>query len=322
MNSDRSKKMSAPPPYHLRPNKTVDRLVFLDAIRRYVRLPRKQEQYTYYTMGGPYLQDVRDMHDSFPEIKIVSIEEKEKICKRQKFHLPCNRVKIENSKMKEYIDLYAANDKKSIFWLDYTDLKYSNFEDFMALLVKVRSESIVKITLQAVARYYSGKEEEFRSQFDAILPSNYGVHPRDQVEYAALLQDMLRISAEKALSGATGFAFQPVVSLCYTDSADILTLTGVVCEKSKLAETRDCFKKWQLSNLDWRAPKKINVPFLSVKERLHLQKLLPCKKNGGKKLLRSLGHCIDETERASRIQLDQYAEFYKFYPHFIRANPQ
>ena len=109
--------------YQLRPNKAVDRLFLIEAIRRLDRLARLRE-YTYYGLGGPYLEDFRLLYELYPEIKMVSIEEDADTVKRQEFHLPCavETLTLEKAKFKSYLAHYEPNDKKSIFWLDYTEI--------------------------------------------------------------------------------------------------------------------------------------------------------------------------------------------------------
>jgi len=119
------------PPYHLRPNKAVDRLFFVEAIKRLDRLADLKE-YTYYGLGGPYLEDFRLLYEMCPEVKkMVSIEENEDTFRRQEFHLPCGILRLEKTKFKSFLAGYEANDENSIFWLDYTGLEYGHFEDFM-----------------------------------------------------------------------------------------------------------------------------------------------------------------------------------------------
>jgi len=77
------------PAYHTRPNKAVDRLTLIDAIRLVVK-PRELSDYTYYSMGGPTLDDFRLIYEFYPEIKMVSIEQHEETYKRQQFHLPAD----------------------------------------------------------------------------------------------------------------------------------------------------------------------------------------------------------------------------------------
>ncbi|MYA69240.1 hypothetical protein F4009_09095 [Candidatus Poribacteria bacterium] len=64
---------------------------------------------------------------------------------------------------------------------------------------------------------------------------------------------------------------------------------------------------------------KIEVPTLSIKERLHLEKYLPTTKKTGRSLSRALGYKIDDTSNKHIEQLKQYEEFYQYYPYFARV---
>jgi hypothetical protein len=73
--------------------------------------------------------------------------------------------------------------------------------------------------------------------------------------------------------------------------------------------------------LNWGKPQRIDVPFLSTKERLALQKYLPCEEDAGRKLLKILGYSIDDDRTKAAAKMKQYAEFYRYYPYFVRALP-
>ena len=113
------------------------------------RLARLSE-FTYYGLGGPYLDDFRLIYELCPEMKMVSIEQDNETCKRQYFHLPCkeDRLRLVEKPFNSFLASYTSNDEKSIFWLDYTGLSYGNFEDFIMLLGKV-ANSMVRVSLTA-----------------------------------------------------------------------------------------------------------------------------------------------------------------------------
>ena len=310
------------PPYHLRTNKAVDRFLLIEALRCLGRLS-ELAQYTYYGLGGPYLEDFRLLHESFPDMHMVSIERNVQTFKRQKFHLPCRHIQVQQVDIKSFLSRYDSRDQKSIFWLDYTDLAYSQFEDFMYLLGKVAAGSIVKITLRAEPSDYnqSQKEDDFKAKFAALLPSSDVVLPSEFLKFARLLQDMLQIAAQQALPSATGFAYQPISSFCYKDGVGIFTLTGIVCQRTELKVVRSRFSNWDFANMNWARPKRIDVPFLSTKERLHLQKHLPCRRDAGRRLLRVLRYYIDDDRSTAVAKMKQYADFYSYFPYFIRGIP-
>jgi hypothetical protein len=116
-----------------------------------------------------------------------------------------------------------------------------------------------------------------------------------------------------------GVVFQPVSSFFYRDGVGILTLTGVVCAREERKEIRSRYANWSFANLNWAKPKIIDVPYLSTKERLHLQEFLPCHRRLGGTLIQALGYKIDSDRSIAVEQMKQYGEFYLQYPHFIRA---
>ena len=316
------------PPYHLRPNKAVDRLSLVEAIRRLERLTSLAEC-TYYGLGGPYLEDFRLIYELCPEVKMVSIEENEDTYRRQEFHLPCGTLRLEKAQFKTFLARYEPNDEKCIFWLDYADLDYGKFEDFMVLLGKVPENSMVKITLRAEPSDFLDKQSEvpgsgaerFRRQFGAVMPDSAAAPPRCFRDFACLLQDMVQVAAQKTLPSAVHLMFQPVSSFYYSDGTGMFTLTGVVCRRDAVAETKKAFQDLHFSNLTWGKPKLIDVPVLSTKERLHLQKLLPCRSGAGRTLRQALGYLVDEDTARTEAKLKQYADFHRYYPYFMKAVP-
>jgi hypothetical protein len=308
------------PPYHLRVNKAVDRLALLEAIRR-IESVWDLSDYTYYGFGGPCLEEFRLLYELFPCLSMVSIERDEQTYKRQQFHLPCTMLKLLNTDFSSFLAQYESRDRKSIFWLDYTGLDYRCFEDFMALLGGVAAGSMIKITLRSEPRDYVGKEEEFQKRFGAVMPDTLAAPPPTLVDFAGLLQNMLQIAAEKALSGAASTAFMPVSSFCYSDGTGMLTLTGVACAADEESMVRAAFKGWQLANLDWKRPRWIDVPILSTKERLFLEGLLPCSGRPGRVLRRALGYHVGADQKTTEARLKQYADFHRYSPYFMRATP-
>jgi len=299
-------------------------LTLIDAIRLVTR-PRELNKYTYYSLGGPTLEDFRLIYEFYPEVKMVCIERNEQTYRRQKFHLPCRsrRLKLVNTAFSSFLTHYEARDERSIFWLDYTDLEFSNFDDFMELLGKVGSNSIVKITLRSNPVDYKQEKqaEEFKKKFSAMLPGASEPLPSRLDGFATLVQKMLQIASQTALSSAMPLMFLPISSFYYIDAVGIFTLTGIVCNRVDEVSIRKVFKKWQFANLEWDPPKEINVPDLSTKERLHLQRHLPHAGNAGKALRRALGYLIDENKGRTEDQLQQYANFHRYFPYFIKAIP-
>jgi hypothetical protein len=318
------------PAYHLRPNKAVDRFAFIEAIKFLQKLNVNLEKYTYYGLGGPYLEDMRLIYENYPKISMISIEEMDRVFKRQKFHKPCGTLKLIKAKSKEFIAQYESKNKKSIFWLDYTELHYPCFQDFFVLLQKVAQGSMIKITLRANPADYIGETDEikekyaqqFREEFATILPHPERDPPRTIGELADTIQKMIQRMAQQSLSATTSpLTFYPVSSFYYTDGTGIFTLTGVVWPRNDKPAIEKAFNKWEFANLNWGSPTKIAIPSLSTKERLKLQKYLPCRNFRGTTLRRALGYSIEETEPKTILALEQYAKFHRYFPYFLRGIP-
>ena len=303
------------PPYHLRLNKAVDRFILveiLDLLKRYCKI----SDYTYYGFGGPFLVDCRLVYNSCPQIKIVSIERDEQTFERQKFHRFSKNLNLVQNEFSDFLESFSGNSGE-IFWLDYTDRALVRFKEFQSILGKVSENSIVKITIPA--KRAGQKLERFRLQYSGIARAQIqGIDMRDPSRFVKLLQDMFHTASIQALPEAGESVFQLLNSSYYKDSTQMLTITGIVCNKDKVSEIRKWFKDWKFANLDWGAPCKINLPTLSVKERLHLEKYLPTTKKTGLSLSRALGYKIDEDEEHFE-QLKQYEEFHQYYPDFVQV---
>lgn len=310
------------PAYRLRPNKAVDRLLLVEAIQRLAKI-QDISQYTYYGLGGPYLEDFRILHEFCAELTLVSIEANAETVKRQEFHLPCSNLTLHNMTFNTFVKAYTSQGEKSIFWLDYTRLAYSEVDDFMALLTQLEPWSLIKITLRSEPKQFLKTPGSLREKFSTILPGDVDEPPKSAFGFARLIQRMLFIATQKSLKNYPDKSFQPISSFVYNDSTTMLTLTGIICSPSDQAAVNDEFATWEFANLDWSPPTRISVPALSTKERLKLQGMLPCSKPAGPELQPVLGYMLDGggSKDTTRDQLTQYASFYRYYPYYMVTVP-
>lgn len=305
------------PPYHLKVNKAIDRFLLVE-ILNILKKHCDISDYTYYSLGGPFLEDCRIINDHCPETNIVSIEKNEQTFKRQQFH---RFSKILDLRLENFTNFLAnfSSTGREIFWLDYTDLKLGHFEDFMSILGKVSEKSIVKITIRAES--YSKGWEEFYREYGKILPASVKKTDIERlIPFIKLLQRMIQIASQQALPAPGKSIFQLLDSSYYSDQTHMLSITGIVCNKNEVSEIQQWFKNWHFANLKWDDPRRIDVPTLSTKERLHLEKYLPTKAKTGSSLSRALGYKIDDSSKESIAKLKQYEEFYRYYPYFARIS--
>lgn len=305
------------PPYHLKVNKAIDRF-FLVEILNILKKHCDISNYTYYGFGGPFLEDCRLINDHCPEVKIVSIEKNEQTFKRQQFHRFSKILDLRYDDFTSFLANFSSTGGE-ILWLDYTGLRLGHFDDFMSILGQVSEKSIVKITIRA--ELPDQKWEKFYREYDQILPAS--VKETDierQIPFTNLLQKMIQLASQKELPALGKSIFQLLDSSHYNDQTHMLSITGIVCNKSEVKKIQQWFKNWHFVNLKWNVPRKIDVPTLSTKERLHLEKYLPTKAKTGRALSRALGYKIDNTESEHLKKLKQYEEFYQYYPYFARIS--
>ena len=310
------------PPYHLRVNKAIDRFLLIeiiDILKRHCDI----SNYTYYGFGGPFLEDCRLIHNRCPEIKIVSIEKNEHTFKRQEFHRFSKNLDLIQIDFDSFLADFSS-DGGEIFWLDYTDLRFGHFNEFMSILEKVSENSVVKITVRAEPPSNGlSAWEKFQREYERVLPESAQQTDIERpIPFLKLLQEMFKNASQEALPASGESVFQLLDSSHYNDQTQMLSITGMVCDKNQVSDVRQWFKNSAFSNFDWNdEPRKIDVPILSIKERLHLEKYLPTKQKTGRSLARALGYRIDDTDPRHLEKLRQYEEFYPYYPYFARVSP-
>lgn len=326
------------PPYHLRINKAVDRFILID-ILNILRGRFDLSEYSYHGFGGPFLEDFRLIHGFYPDMKMVSIERDAQTFLRQEFHrFTRNNLTLIRKDLEDYLTQDFESEHKDIFWLDYVDSKYRRLEEFKMLLKKVGLYSVIKISVRAqiygnpfrerdvdrrddLTEQQSRFLREFNREYRDALTSNmddkeFFARPFKTIE---LIYNMIQTVAAKALPHEEGCFFQPLSAVHYQDGVPMLSVTGIVCPTENREELCNLFRDWRFANLTWQLPRKIDMPHLSIKERLLIEHLLPAEVRDGSDVLAKLGYYIDSDQQSSVEKILQYEDFYRHYPHFIRA---
>jgi hypothetical protein len=258
------------------------------------------------------------------------------------FHQFNSRLEILNFSFHDFLLLYEPGDTIDIFWLDYTDLSCSCLQEFQELLKKVPDGSVVRITLRAEPdlnievlkdrispsefdRLSKQLTDEFLDKFKTFLPHNPDPQPYTYQGYAKMVQDMVKRAASQALdTTGSNRDYLPIQTTRYNDNTQMLSVTGIVyCRDQKEAMCQK-LQSVRFCNFDWKnEPEEINIPNLSLKERLRLEKLLPVlstSSSSGDALHKELGYCIVLGVETSIKQLSRYADYYRDYPNFIRVD--
>lgn len=316
-------------PYHLRQNKAIERNLFVDLLQRVGR-SRNISDYTYVGFGGPFLEDFRHLHSALRIKKMISIEMDDDVFKRQEFNQPISCVTLLCKTSSEFLFEHDFNEP-SVVWFDYArpgDI-CDQLNETRTLVEKLPHGSVFKITVNANPQTLGTPKDdqplhEFRR--DRIL-ERLGDYAPAQVEeedvytsnYPKLLLSSILSAARHGVRGTPEHHVQPLASFVYSDGQQMLTVTGVILKSDErehfLSQTR--FEHWPFAGLDGLKPRSISVPAFSVKERLHVESLLP--EASADDIIADLKYSIDEDKGAAKDLLRNFVEFYRLYPWYSRV---
>ena len=320
-------------PYHLRVNKAVDRHVFLDLLVR-IHGAFSLAKHAYIGFGGPFLEDFRLVHNQLGLKDLVSLEIDTNVMDRQAFNLPFSRIRRLLQSSGDFIANYNPR-KNAILWFDYAAAKETRVqvEEMQLLLPKLLPGDVYKITINANPNALNPPGLEGRAQLEAriatlrtrlgdFLPTTI---TEDSVSgarsYAKTLLSALLRAARESVQSLTEMRYLPVTAFRYADGPhQMLTATWCVlpAASSKKFIERAGFTRWDLFLRD-EQPVPIDVPALSVKERLFVDARLPSQQ--ARRISRALRFYCGKDEEEAVEKLESYARFYRHLPYFSRIVP-
>lgn len=334
------------PAYNLKVNKEADRAVMIETIRRGLTVFGQEDEYHYIGLGGPFLEDMRRVHSSFPEMKLRSLEEDPETFLRQKFHRFINNAYLEliNCKAHRYIREIYEPSGKEIIWLDYLNFGQEEISDLAYLASIVPSGTMLRITVRGEWNdKLPGVENEadwerlyvkFRNRFRVLAPEK--LEPEDFIEggrYCGILADMLISAVRQVLRPPLPRYFQPLVANFYKDETRMFSLMGVVADipateqqvqvGDAICDRRifEAFADWDLASLDGKKIHILDVPTLSMKERMALEQHLPLlsNPNRARACVVELPYLIGSSHADHDRLIRRYATLAEYYAMFARV---
>lgn len=162
-------------PYQLRPNKFVERQLFLDVLD-FIRVWNGPSRYIYASMGAKFLEDFKLINERFAVAHMISLEMEENTWKRQKF----NRLGFIDCRFQTTGEFVESVDRlmldrprhRLIVWLDYAvaNQRGEQLGEFRQLVSKMASGDVIKITLNANPQSYRRRASQLtRKDFEAYL---------------------------------------------------------------------------------------------------------------------------------------------------------
>ncbi len=304
-------------PYHLRPNKTIEREIFLDLLGTLSPVFPLVD-YQYVGFGGPFLEDFRLINKRVGLKSLSCIERDEDTHARQKFNCTSPNISFHLGKLEDVLPVLSLDQGPSIVWLDYSDSRnlVGKMQSFVDLLSRCTENSIIKLTLVADLPgrddSVAGRLQRVKNKLGEFWPPETKARDLTQGGYGEVLLRALRLAF--SLNRIPGqLSFMGACSFVYSDQTPMLTVTGVlvsdggeghVLESTKLGD-------WEHFNNDWTKPAIIDVPVLSLLE----QKEVGLQGAGATKIM---GFDFPPG-RFGGDSLKNYRRYARLYPHFAKV---
>jgi hypothetical protein len=323
-------------PYQLRPNKFIDRQMFLELLSRLIA-GRGPENYVYISMGGRHLVDHHAIYGKLGIQALFSFDMNANEVARQKFNRPTGDtvcVEMHSGNLPSEIDtIFQRFPRKRnvIVWLDYTSAgRRAQFQEAVETLVRLKHGDIFRITLNADIRTLSrGNDwkakgfaspaeyriERLRAQISEYLATD--ITSILDSEFPGVLARCLGLATDAAQSQQPTLRFTPVLITSYNDGTRMLTVTCAVSETDKADKfPNDHFRHWKFACRGWNDLQMIYAPILSLKEQYRLDINLH---RGAKRMLSSLKFLPASDQAASLQAIESYRLFHRYYPTFLHV---
>jgi len=322
-------------PYRLRPNKAVDRELFMSMLTRLA--PKLSlENYQYVGLGGPFLEDFRLVHARLGLSRMTCVETEEAVHKRQLFNRPIESVECVHSTLEEYLDGHEFT-APAIVWFDYTEPRgiTTQIERFAQTIGTVPIGSVLRVTLNANPESL-GKPEpneisvevdeeassdraqkpttqewrlaRFKERLGALFPSGLTAVGMTHKNYGPSLLRVLRLAVEKEALSFRDRRIVWALATHYKDGQAMVTAALLVCATDDTS-VEELVKGWEFhSTTD--APHRLDLPALSTLERLTMES------NGDAQT--QMGFELPKSDMGEN-PFEVFKKFYRIYPHFSRV---
>ena len=322
-------------PYRLRPNKAVDRELFLSLL---LRLAPKLglEKYHYVGLGGPFLEDFRLIHARLGIAKMTCIETEEEVHKRQLFNRPIESIACVHKKLEDYLD-ETDFDSPAIIWFDYTEPRgiTTQIERFARTIGTVPIGSVLRVTLNANPESLGKPEtkdisvesegdvsedralkptiqewrlERFKERLGSLYPSGLSAAGMTFKTFGTSLLRALKLAVEKECLSFRDRRIAWALATHYADGQPMVTAALIVCPKDDKS-IQELLLQWEFHAVA-EAPHRLDLPALSTLERLTMESNADAQTKMGFKLPKS-----DMGENPFEV----FKKFYRIYPHFSRV---
>lgn len=308
-------------PYRLRPNKAVDRELFLSLLMRLAPMMRL-ERHHYVGLGGPFLEDFRLIHARLGVDRRTCLEVEEEVHKRQQFNRPIESIECIHLSLEDYLDGHDF-ERPAVIWFDYTEPKpiIDQVGRFARTIGEVPIDSVLRITLNAnpsslgkpsenlsERALWAWRLEKFRDRLGALFPSDVTADGMETRTYGQSILRAVYLAVEKEVLSHVDRQVVWALSTHYADGQPMVTAALIVCKATETSIER-LVKGWGFYSPPDK-PLRVDLPALSTLERLTMESNADARAK--------LGFELPE----SYLGEDPFGVFkkcYRIYPHFSRV---
>lgn len=321
-------------PYQLRPNKFIDRQLFLDLLARIVST-EPDGNYVYISMGGKHLVDQESIYRRIGIKNLFAFDGSQAVVARMECNRPLpNTVcsEMDSGELPGEIDAILAGfpgAKNLVVWLDYTeaDERLPQLQQFAATLKKARPGDVFRITMNSDDSTLDGdwqrakaagpgphRATELRNQIGDYLPAKVRTISEDGLPWA--LAGAVSLSSSEA-EGETDLIFRPVLLTTYADRQRMFTAT--VIAQPKGGAVPDGLRGWEFLADDWNRIIPILAPDLSIREKLAID---GCLESDPANIIAQIGFQPATDLDFALASLASYKQLHRFYPTFYAIGVQ
>lgn len=326
-------------PFHLRPNKHIDRRLFVESLQLLSHIHNVRE-YGYISLGGPFLEDARIMYADLGISRLMSIERSENEYRRQTFNVPLPFITCEKCDVNSLVANFESklelikNPEHVIVWLDYQDTQRgTQLDDVRALAPKLGAFDIVRVTMNASQSDSKATEvveatptdaatgdeatagsvvlDKIRTQLGPFFPE--GASEKDVVDRAlpALLSRAIYSAFKEGIG--EGLEVVSVTNLSYRDGQQMLTVTVTLWPGGDEAALllKAGLDTWPFYSPTAADVHRIDVPTMTLRERTEIDRLLEIESMD--RVPEDLRQIFDDSD------LEQYQKYRRYYPTYARV---
>jgi hypothetical protein len=271
--------------------------MLVDALQRLAAAGFPVADYQYTGFGAIYFVDFIMFHKLLGLNKLVSLEQHESLTKRMNFNRPFSCVEIKMVPASSEIP-NLSRDTHHFLWLDYDGVLQKDFlSDIQSAITVLPPGSILLVTIDVEPpedHDYKVVEPHFDSSKEVLGPKHWrryfeyhaspylelGLADADfgKSELVARSTEILRAAFIKSIVSRPELQFLPMFNFVYKDSHSMLTMGGMIAGRAEKRQVRtSSIGGTVYYRSDFTDPAfEIKVPRLTRKERIYLDREMPC----------------------------------------------